>query len=294
MKPPPFEYERPTSLDEVVSLRARHGADSALLAGGQSLLPMLNFRLARPAVVIDLGAVPELAYIERRDGGIAVGAMTRQRDLETSPVANSLNPLITETLGLVAHPVIRNRGTVGGSIAHADASAELPAMFTMLDGRARILGPDGEREVVGGDLFVFHLTSVLEPEEILREVWLPALPASTGYAFVEAARRHGDYALCGVCATVTVTVNGSVSDARMAYSGVATRPLRAASAEASLVGRPATEESFRDSARLAREVVNVADDYVASRSYRQHLVERLTIRALRKAAARVTVPEGRP
>ncbi len=289
MKPPPFAYERPRSLAEAVSLRGRHGADSALLAGGQSLLPMLNFRLARPAVLIDLGAVEELSYIEGRDGGIAVGAMVRQRDLELAPLATERNPLIAMTLQHVAHHVVRNRGTVGGSVAHADASAELPALFTALDGRARVVGPQGERQVTGGDMFTFHLTSALKPDEILREVWFPALPASTGYAFVEAARRHGDYALCGVCATVTV--NGAIVSARIAYSGVATKPVRAPQAEQALVGKPLTEDAFRSAAALAREVVNVSDDYVASRAYRQHIVERLTIRALREAADRAVNPE---
>jgi carbon-monoxide dehydrogenase medium subunit len=284
MKPARFDYERPESLEEVIALRARHGGDSVLLAGGQSLLPLLNFRLARPSVIIDLDAVAELAYIEERDGGIAVGAMTRQRDLELHSRAKALNPLIAETLTHVAHGVVRNRGTVGGSIAHADASAELPAVFTGLDGRARVRGPGGEREIVGGDLFLFHMTSALEPDEVLCEVWFPALEPKTGYAFVEAARRHGDYALCGVCATVTV--DQEMVEARLAYSGVATRPVRAVEAEQALVGNVPSDDVFAAAARAARDVVGVADDYVASRGYRRHLVERLTIRALRKAVAR--------
>lgn len=285
MKPPCFGYEQPTSLDEVVALRAQHGAESALLAGGQSLLPLLNFRLARPSVLIDLCRVSELAYVKERDGGIAVGAMTRQRDLELDPGAVAANPLIKETLSHVGHGVIRNRGTVGGSLAHADASAELPALFTAVGGRARIRGPNGERVVEGGDLFVFHMTSALEPDEVLQEVWLPALPPSTGYAFVEVARRHGDFALCGVGATLTV--NGTISSARLGYSGVATRPVRAAEAEQTLVGREPSDQIFAAAASAAREVVEVSDDFVASQEYRRHLVERLTVRALRQAAARV-------
>jgi carbon-monoxide dehydrogenase medium subunit len=290
MKPPRFEYERPESLQEVVSLRARHSGDSVLLAGGQSLLPLLNFRLASPAVVIDLGAVPELSYIEERDGGIAVGAMTRQRDLELHPRAEALNPLIRETLVHVAHGVVRNRGTVGGSIAHADASAELPALFTALDGRARVRGAGGEREITGGDLFRFHMTSALEPDEVLCEVWFPALASGAGYAFVEAARRHGDYALCGVCATVTV--DHQITGARLAYSGVATRPLRAPEAEQALVGQVPSDDVLAAAGRAAREVVGVGDDYVASREYRRHLVERLTIRALREAIGKARDHRG--
>jgi aerobic carbon-monoxide dehydrogenase medium subunit len=290
VKPPPFDYARPETLAEVVDLRAQHSGDSVLLAGGQSLLPLLNFRLARPSLVIDLGSVPELAYIEERDGGIAVGAMNRQRDLELHDRARELNPLIAATLVHVAHGVVRNRGTVGGSIAHADASAELPALFTALDGRARVRCSGGEREIVGGDLFVFHMTSALQPDEVLREVWFPPLPADTGYAFVETARRHGDYALCGVCATVTL--GERISAARLAYSGVATRPVRAHEAEQALVGQAPSDDVLAAAARAAREVVGVGDDYVASRDYRRHLTERLTLRALREAVGQAPNHRG--
>lgn len=288
MKPPRFGYERPDSVDEAVSLRARFATDASILAGGQSLIPMLNFRLARPEVLIDLGGLRELAYVREDDGGIAVGAMARQRDLEHDEAARRLNPLLAETLGNVAHAVVRNRGTVVGSIAHADASAELPAVFTALDGRARAAGARGERTLTGDELFLFHMTNALEPDELLTEVWFPALPERTGYAFEESARRHGDYALAGVCATLTLDPAGTVADARLACCGVATRPARAREAERLLLGQEAGDDAFEAAGVAVRDVVDVADDLVASQELRRHLVQRLTVRALRRAAARAT------
>jgi aerobic carbon-monoxide dehydrogenase medium subunit len=234
----------------------------------------------------------ELAYVREQDGGIAVGAMARQRDLERHEAAQRLNPLIGAALEHVAHAVVRNRGTVVGSIAHADASAELPTLFTALDGRARAMGPGGERTLTGEELFVFHLTNALEPDELLTEVWFPALPAATGYAFEESARRHGDYALAGVCATLTLDPAGAIAEARLACCGVATRPARARDAEQLLAGRPPDDEAFEAAGDAARGVVDVADDLAASQDLRRHLVHRLTVRALRTAAARATERSG--
>lgn len=286
MKPGPFVYHRPSSLDEVVTLRGSYGDEASLLAGGQSLIPMLNFRLARPDALIDLGGVEELAYVRERDGGVAMGAMARQRDVEESPAARRLNPLIHETLQHVAHPVVRNRGTVVGSIAHADAAAELPALFAALDGQATVVNGDGERVVNGEELFVFHLTTSLQTDEVVREVWLPALAAGTGYAFAESARRHGDYALAGVCATLELTPEGTIAHARLAYSGIAPRPVRAHSAESALDDATPDDDVFQEASRLAAGLVETPGDPVASEDYRRHLVQRLTIRALTTAARR--------
>jgi aerobic carbon-monoxide dehydrogenase medium subunit len=286
MKPAVLDYARPSGLPEAVALRAEHGMESLVLAGGQSLIPMLNFRIARPGVLIDLNGCPELAYIEARDGGTAIGAMTRQRDLELDAGVHDRNPLVRETLHNVAHGVVRNRGTVGGSIAHADAAAELPALFTALEGRATVAGPGGERVVAGQDLFLFHMTSALEADELLREVWLPDLPARTGYAFLEYARRHGDYAVAGVCAVVTLDEAGAVADARLGYAGVASRPMRARDAEQALAGRRPDDDAITEAARAAEAVVEAADSWTASQAYRRHLVNRLTVRALRTAAER--------
>jgi carbon-monoxide dehydrogenase medium subunit len=288
MKPAPFTYARPEGLEEAVALRDEHGGESAILAGGQSLVPMLNMRLARPEVLIDLGGARELAYVQPRDGGVAVGAMARQRDLEHDEHARTANPLIAETLGHVAHSVVRNRGTVVGSIAHADAAAELPTLFVTLDARATAVSARGERTLTGDQLFLFHLTSALEPDELLREVWFPALPASTGWAFHESARRHGDYALAGVCAMVTLAADGTIAQARLGYSGIATRPIRGRAVEEALAGRRPAEEAFEDAGRAAEALVETADDAMASQPYRRHLTHRLTVRALHTAAARAS------
>jgi carbon-monoxide dehydrogenase medium subunit len=269
VKPVPFEYERPTTLQEAVELRAAHGLDSAILAGGQSLVPLLNFRMARPRVVLDLGGISSLAYVERRDGGVAVGAMARQRDLELDTSAHEANPLLRETLQLVAHPVIRNRGTVCGSVAHADSAAELPTLFATLDARATVVGPVGEREVAGSDLFRFHMTTSLEPDELVREVWFPALESGTGYAYVESARRHGDYALAGVCCVLKPS--GEVT---LGFSGVAPRPAVRAGA------------TVAEAAAVAADVVEAGDDFSASQAFRRHLVEHLIAAALALAAER--------
>lgn len=269
MKPAQFEYARPTTLEEAVELRASHGWDSVILAGGQSLVPLLNFRMVRPRLVIDLGGIASLAYVERRDGGVAAGAMARQRDLEVDGSAYDANPLIRETLQLVAHPVIRNRGTVCGSIAHADSAAELPTLFATLNGRATVVGPARNREVTGGDLFRFHMTTSLEPDELVREVWFPSLDPGTGYAYVESARRHGDYALAGVCCVLD-----SSGKARLGFSGVASRPA------------VRVDATVDQAATLAADVVESADDYAASQAFRRHLVEHLIRRAFTMAAER--------
>jgi CO/xanthine dehydrogenase FAD-binding subunit len=214
---------------------------------------------------------------------VAVGAMARQRDLEISPDALKLNPLIEATLHNVAHAVVRNRGTAVGSIAHADASAELPTLFTVLDGVAKVASTRGTRHVTGGELFSFHLTNTLEADELVSEVWLPPLDADEGYAYVEYARRHGDYALAGVCATVRLD-GDRIASARLGFSGVATKPVRCAEAEAALAGQTAGDEAFAAAGDVSAEhVVEVGDDFVATRSYRQHLVRRLTQQALREA-----------
>jgi carbon-monoxide dehydrogenase medium subunit len=288
MKPPVFAYERPETWDEALALRAEHGAGSAVLAGGQSLLPLLNFRLAQPALVIDLGGtVSQTAWVRRRDGGIAVGPMARQRDLELDSAAAAANPLIRETLQHVAHGVVRNRGTVVGSVAHGDASAELPTLLVTLGGTATAARPDSERTVLAEDLYSFHLTTTLEPDELLAEVWFPDLPPGAGYGFVEFARRHGDYALCGVCAVVELADDRTVQEVRIGYSGVATRPVRSPAAEDALRGReptPAVLERAGDAA--AAQVVDASAAGAVSQDYRRHLVRRLTARVLADAVRR--------
>jgi carbon-monoxide dehydrogenase medium subunit len=267
VKPAPFDYHAPRSLDEALALRARLGGGSALLAGGQSLMPMLNMRLARPDSLIDLNGVRELAGVREADGGIAVGAMTRQRWLERSNAAHAACPLLREALGCVAHAVIRNRGTVGGSIAHADAAAELPAVLLALGGHVSAAGPRGTRRIVAGDFFRFHLTTALDYDEILTEVWFPSLPKGSGCAFLEVSRRHGDFALAGVAAVV------GPDGARLACCGVGPCPVLVTS----------------DDPEAAMAAVEPADDVHASAEYRRELVGVLARRAVALARTRAAL-----
>src|SRR5438552_13449925 len=195
MKPAAFEYVAPHSLEEAVEALSNGGADAKLLAGGQSLIPLLNFRLARPSLLVDLNRVADLAYVAQRDRGIAIGAMTRQVTIERNAALATQQPLLVEAIAWVGHTAIRSRGTVGGSLAHADPAAELPAVAVCLDAQLSIVGPHGRRTVAAQGFFQGYLTTVLEPDEILQESGLPPLAPSTGQAWLEFARRHGDFAL---------------------------------------------------------------------------------------------------
>ena len=221
MKPPSFEYHAPTSLQEALALKSANGAEASFLAGGQSLMPLLNMRLARPGVLIDVNRLAELDYVRELDDGIAVGAITRQRTLEWSEIARQVCPLLREALASVAHAIIRNRGTIGGSIAHADPAAELPAVLSALGGTVTVAGPNGTRVIPAEEFFLFHFTTAIEPDEILTQIWFPKIPPDAGYAFLEISRRHGDFALAGVAALV------SGKQSRLAFLGVGPRPILA-------------------------------------------------------------------
>ena len=284
MKPALFDYVAPQSVGEALEALASDEM-ARPLAGGQSLIPTLNFRIAAPSRLVDLRRIDELDGHAVEGDVIRVGAMTRQRDLERDEAVKRSNPLIAEVLGNVAHIVIRNRGTVGGSIAHADAAAELPCMLVATGGSvvARRLG--GERTIAAEDLFLFHMTTALEADELLTEVRIPALPSHTGYAFQEVTRRHGDYALAGVCALVTLR-DGVCSAARLAACGVASQPTRMTEAEAALLGAPPEGEALAKAAETARACVTAGDDRQASVDYRRDLVAALVRRTVTKAADR--------
>lgn len=287
MKPSQFNYVLPHTIEEAVSARAAYD-DSVVLSGGQSLIPTLNFRLSNPEAVIDLRLIPGLDDIRVDENWIHVGGRTRQRDLELHEAAHDANPLIRETLAHVAHPVIRNRGTVGGSIAHADPSAELPCLLLCLDGEAVAHGSRGPRTIDAQDLFEFILSTTLEPEEILTEVRFPVLPERTGWCFTEFARRHGDFALAGVAATVTLADDGVIEWGQLAACGVATTPVRLTAVEDALLRCPADPAKVRELAQLAADVVTVPDDEGCSRAYRRDLLVGLVERAVLKAIARAT------
>ena len=282
MKPPKFDYHAPASIDEAVALLQRYGGDAKVLAGGQSLMPMLNFRLARPAALVDVNRIAALAYIREDDGTVAFGAMTRQRTIEFSPVVAARLPLLREATRWVGHLPIRSRGTIGGSIAHADPSAEYPAVLTALDGAVVAQGPRGRRTVKAGDLFETYLTTTLAADEVVVEVRLPAMPAGAGYAFEEFARRHGDFALVGIAAMI-VRAGGRCTAARLATAGAGPVPLRLRAAEEILERDGLGDAAIEAAAARAAELVQPDSDVHASADYRRHLTRVLTGRAIKRA-----------
>ncbi len=284
MKPPVFDYHAPGSVEEAIALLTRYGSDGKLLAGGQSLMPLLNFRLSRPAALVDLNAIPSLAYIREEDGVIRFGAMTRQRTIEFSSVVRRRLPLLTEATALVGHLPIRTRGTIGGSLAHADPSAEYPAVLTALDGTVVVRGPRGERTLRAAELFQSYLTTSLGPHEVLVEVRLPAMAGGAGFAFEEFSRRHGDFAIVGIAAML-VGDGQRCSTARLATAGAGPVPIRLRGAEEILERDGLSEAALDAAARRAAELVEPDSDIHASAEYRRNLTRVLTGRALRRAKA---------
>jgi aerobic carbon-monoxide dehydrogenase medium subunit len=280
VKPPPLDYAAPDSLDEAIGLLDGE-LDAKVLAGGQSLVPLLSMRLAYPDLLVDLRRIPGLGEIAESGEHLAIGAMVSQREAETSEKVRSRCPLVVHALRHVAHPQIRSRGTVGGSIAHADPAGELPAVALALDARVRAFGPGGERMVPAADLFRGMLTTSLGQAEIVTAVEFPVDGDGSGSACVEIARRSGDYAVCGAVARVT-TVDGVVADARLALFGVADRPVRAAAAEAALRDTPAGEAPGV-AAELAAEDVRLADDPQVPAGYRRQLAAVSARRAIEQA-----------
>jgi carbon-monoxide dehydrogenase medium subunit len=297
MKPAPFAYVAPRSLDEVLTALAAGDDETKLLAGGQSLIPLLNFRLASPKRLIDLGRVPELAYVTERDGGYAIGAMTRQTTVERDERISHDLPLLAEAIRWVGHPQIRNRGTIGGSIAHGDPAAELPSVAVCLDARLTVRSARGARTVAARDLYLGYLATTLEPDELLTEVWLPKAPANTGYAWLEFARRHGDYSIAGVGVAVTIQEE-TVTEARIVATGVGGTPVRATAAEVILAGARVEGGERIEAARVAeavvalREAIEPADDVQATAAYRRHLAGVLVERALPVACRRARSQHG--
>ncbi|HEY6783133.1 MAG TPA: xanthine dehydrogenase family protein subunit M, partial [Candidatus Dormibacteraeota bacterium] len=251
MKPAPFKYVRPQTLDEAVALLAEHGDEAKILGGGQSLIPMMNMRLARPGVLVDITALSELDGISGQDG-IVIGATTRQSAVKSAPRIVERLPLLVEALRWVAHPAIRNRGTFGGTVAHADPAAEVPAVIQALDGEVVARGPDGERTIRAEDFFLGMYATALNVDEVLKEVKLNEAELSRRWAFREVARRHGDFALAGVAATADVNESGRCRSARIVLFGVSDRPLRAYEAERRVENAElASEDVRRETAELA-------------------------------------------
>ena len=289
MKPPAFEYHRPASVEEALDLLARR-PDAKPLAGGQSLVPTMNFRLAQPAALVDLNGLDALAGIEPSDGGLVIGAMTRQRAVERSALVAARAPLLAESMPFVAHPQIRNRGTVGGSLAHADPAAELPAVMVALGARIVLRRAAGERALDAERFFTGLFATALEPGELVAAVELPALPPRTGCAFLEVARRHGDYALVGVAATVTLDEAGRCTAARIALLSVGDAPVLASVAATMLKDQAPTADVIDAAAETVNSELDPPSDIHASTAYRRRLARVLTRRALAAAAARALAP----
>ncbi|MEB2345778.1 MAG: FAD binding domain-containing protein [Deltaproteobacteria bacterium] len=287
MKPPPFEYAAPGTVEEAVALLARGEGEAMLLAGGQSLVPLLAMRLARPALLVDLRRIGSLVGIREEGQTLVVGAMTSKRELERSELVARSQPLLRAATQLIGHPPIRTRGTVGGSLAQADPAAEYPALAVLLDAELRALGPAGARSIAAGDFFLGPLTTALGPAEVLVEARWPVLAPRTGWSIQEIARRHGDFALVGAVATLALDARGSVERTRLVLFGVRATPLRAEAAERLLAGQRPDAEALGRAARAAAEAIEEPlEDVHASADYRRHLAGVVAARALAEAAAR--------
>jgi len=288
MKPAPFEYIAPASLEEALFALQDHGYEGKLLAGGQSLIPVMNFRLAQPAVIIDLNGVTELDTLGLDgNGSVRVGAMARHSRLEHSETIARVTPLVSEVMPHIAHSQIRNRGTIGGSLAHADPAAELPATMVTLEASFRLQKRGGQRWVRAVDFYQSLFTTALEPDEILVEITIPPRLPDSGYAFIELARRHGDFAQVGVAAVVTMDESRICRSARLVYLNVGEIPMVAAKASELLVGERPTPDLLADAAELAsRQEIDPTGDIHASAEYKRHLAAVLGKRALQEAVGR--------
>lgn len=283
MKLPPVEYEAPTTVTEAIDLLAEHGDEASVLAGGQSLIPLLALRLARPEVLVDINRVDELSGVSAADGHVTIGAMTREYVAEESgTVADSL-PLLAAALPLIGHEAIRSRGTIGGSLAHADPAAELPAVARALDAEFVVRGPSGTRVIPAAEWFDGYLTTSRRPDELLAEVRFPAAGPGTGVSFEEVARRHGDFAIVGLAASLVLS-GGVISDARLAFAGVSDVPVRATAAEDLLAGERPSAELFDEAARRATEDLDPPADLHGSSDYRKTVAAAVVRRGLRAAA----------
>ncbi len=284
MKLPSVEYEAPATVEEAVGLLAEHQDEASVLAGGQSLIPLLALRLARPAVLVDVNGVAGLSGMSRVNGWLAVGATTREYVAEESEEVAQVVPLLAAALPLIGHEAIRNRGTIGGSLAHADPAAELPAVARALDAELVVRSASETRVIPAADWFDGYLATARRPDEILTEVRFPVAAPGTGAAFEEVARRHGDFAIVGLAAQLTLAADGTISDARLAFSGVADVPVRAYEAEDLLKSQRPSAELFAEAAAAATAGLEPPADLHGSSEYRKKVAAALVRRGLRAAA----------
>jgi carbon-monoxide dehydrogenase medium subunit len=281
-----FEYLAPASLDEAISLLTKHGDEAKLLAGGHSLIPIMKLRLAQPKYLIDIGQLPGLSVVHEDNGSIAVGGLVTHHALETSEILKSKLPLLPETAAAVADVQVRNRGTIGGSLVHADPAADLPATALALGAELRVTGPKGQRTIKIDDFFVGLLATAIAPDEILTEVRFPLQPAKTGSAYVKVPNKASHYAIVGVAAVVTIGGDGRCQRACIGLTGVTHKPQRALAAESSLAGKTLDDPAIAEAAGLAADGIKALSDIHASADFRLHLTKVMTERALHLAASR--------
>ena len=276
----PFDYEAPESVEEAVRMLHENGEDAKLLAGGHSLLPLMKLRLAAPTVLIDLRRVPGLHGIEQHNGGWRIGPMTRHADLQDTPQLG----VVARATSLIADQQVRNRGTIGGSLAHGDPASDLPTVLLALDGEVTARGPDGERTIAAADLFLDYLTTALAHDEAITDVRLPALEGY-GFGYQKFTRRAEDWAMVGVCALVSRAADGSCDDVRIGLTNMGATPLRATAAENALRGAPLDASSIAAAAEQAAEGTDPPGDFNATPEYKRHLARVLTRRALEEAVS---------
>jgi carbon-monoxide dehydrogenase medium subunit len=292
LKPAPFEYFAPETVEEVVALLAEHGDEAKLLAGGQSLIPLLALRLSTPSVVIDLNRVSPLDYLDDDESVLKIGALTRHRAIERLDGLSGRCPMLAEAVELVGHVAIRNRGTVVGSMTHADPAAEWPALALAFDAEFSVQGPSGSRTIPADSFFVSFLTTALEPDEVVTEVRLPIPDDGTGSSFVELARRHGDFAVAGAGAVLRLTSNGAIDDARIVLIGVAGTPVRIGEAEQILMGGEPQPDAFEEAGATVHRLIEPTGDIHGSSDFRREVARVLTRRALTSAATRARGGDG--
>jgi len=292
MKPAPFVYFDPESIEEALDLLHQHGDEVTILAGGQSLGPLLNMRLSTPQIIVDINRVTDLQYYKSDDTGLKIGAMTRQSTLEDDSNIKEIQPLLAASIPYIGHRSIRNRGTVGGSVAHADPAAEWPAIMLTLDGTVLIRNSTSSRTVDASDFYISALTTDLKPDEMLAEIQIPSWSKTSGWSFVEFSRRHGDFAVLGV-ATQLTTENGQCTKSRIAIIGGDSIPIRTSKAESMLSGETISDELLKEVAEQASKEINPSSDMHASAEYRRHLTSVLVSTALRKAADRSNEQGGK-
>jgi CO/xanthine dehydrogenase FAD-binding subunit len=287
MKPAPFEYYAPDSIEPALDLMSQHAGEAKILAGGQSLVPAMNFRVVQPSALIDLNRVEELSYVREVDKVLRIGAMTRERQLEFNPLISRWAPLLKEAAPHIAHPQIRNRGTIGGSIVNADPAAELPVLMLALSARLKAKSVSGERWIDAQDFFMGMFTTALEPDEILVEIELPASPSRTGWSFMEVAPRAGDYALMGVAALVTLDENKRCEHSRLVYLNAGEGPVEAKEAEKLLIGESLDDGLIESAAsKVSEHEINPFGNIHASPEFQRHLANVLTKKALKQATQR--------